>query len=107
MHEMCLQDYRFVILNGAFLVHTPGIKRQRDKINHNTLANKYLQSGSKDGISRLVNLENLYSPQKAAEAEMGSKEWRMEHMKRNAYLYEVIAQDVISKYPKNPGCRVH
>ncbi|XP_054269524.1 beta-1,4-glucuronyltransferase 1-like isoform X2 [Macrosteles quadrilineatus] len=27
MHEMCLLGYRFVILDGAFLVHAPGIKR--------------------------------------------------------------------------------
>ncbi|KAL0268584.1 UNVERIFIED_CONTAM: hypothetical protein PYX00_010462 [Menopon gallinae] len=107
MHEMCLQDYRFVILNGAFLVHTPGIKRQRDKINYNTLTDKTVQSGSKNRIIRLVNMENLFSSKKAAAVEFGSKEWRMEHMKRNAYLYEVITQDVISKYPRNPGCRVH
>lgn len=27
MMEMCLASYRFVILDGAFLVHWPGIKR--------------------------------------------------------------------------------
>lgn len=27
MHAMCLLGYRFVILDGGFLVHTPGIKR--------------------------------------------------------------------------------
>ncbi|KAG7207121.1 hypothetical protein KM043_000996 [Ampulex compressa] len=33
MFEMCLQNYRLVILDGAFLVHTPGIKRKPLKIN--------------------------------------------------------------------------
>lgn len=27
MHAMCLMGYRFVILDGGFLVHTPGMKR--------------------------------------------------------------------------------
>ncbi|KAJ4439672.1 hypothetical protein ANN_07800, partial [Periplaneta americana] len=30
MNEMCLMGYRFVILDGAFLIHTPGIKRRSD-----------------------------------------------------------------------------
>ncbi|XP_076386660.1 beta-1,4-glucuronyltransferase 1 isoform X2 [Megachile rotundata] len=32
MYEMCLLNYRLVILDGAFLVHTPGIKRRKLKI---------------------------------------------------------------------------
>ncbi|XP_017753401.1 PREDICTED: beta-1,4-glucuronyltransferase 1-like [Eufriesea mexicana] len=32
MFEMCLLNYRLVILDGAFLVHTPGIKRKTIKI---------------------------------------------------------------------------
>lgn len=27
MHAMCLLGYRFIILDGGFLVHTPGMKR--------------------------------------------------------------------------------
>ena len=30
---MCLLNYRLIILDGAFLVHTPGIKRKTAKIN--------------------------------------------------------------------------
>jgi N-acetyllactosaminide beta-1,3-N-acetylglucosaminyltransferase len=30
MNEMCLKGYRFVILDGAFLVHVPGIKRRSE-----------------------------------------------------------------------------
>ncbi|KAF6199773.1 hypothetical protein GE061_006071 [Apolygus lucorum] len=30
MHEMCLMKYHFVILDGAFLVHAPGVKRKAD-----------------------------------------------------------------------------
>lgn len=33
MFEMCLLNYRLVILDGAFLVHTPGIKRKMKRIN--------------------------------------------------------------------------
>lgn len=33
MFEICLLNYRLVILDGAFLVHTPGIKRKTQKIN--------------------------------------------------------------------------
>ncbi|KAK1124047.1 hypothetical protein K0M31_007073 [Melipona bicolor] len=32
MFEMCLLNYRLIILDGAFLVHTPGIKRKTAKI---------------------------------------------------------------------------
>ncbi|XP_025158248.1 beta-1,4-glucuronyltransferase 1 isoform X2 [Harpegnathos saltator] len=32
MFEMCLLNYRLVVLDGAFLVHTPGIKRKARKI---------------------------------------------------------------------------
>ncbi|XP_031844959.1 beta-1,4-glucuronyltransferase 1 isoform X1 [Nomia melanderi] len=32
MFEMCLLNYRLVILDGAFLVHTPGIKRKTVKV---------------------------------------------------------------------------
>lgn len=35
MHEMCLLRYRFVILDGAFLVHAPGVKRKTDIIKDN------------------------------------------------------------------------
>lgn len=28
MFEMCLMNYRLIILDGAFLVHRPGIKRK-------------------------------------------------------------------------------
>lgn len=31
MLEMCLIGYQFVILDGAFLVHWPGIKKKKPK----------------------------------------------------------------------------
>lgn len=31
MHELCLEDYKFAILDTAFLLHRPGIKRHKDK----------------------------------------------------------------------------
>lgn len=33
MFEMCLLNYHLVVLDGAFLVHTPGIKQKARKIN--------------------------------------------------------------------------
>ncbi|KAK0083154.1 hypothetical protein PV325_009239 [Microctonus aethiopoides] len=33
MLEMCLMNYRLIILDGAFLVHSPGIKRKVSKLN--------------------------------------------------------------------------
>lgn len=33
MFEMCLLNYRLVVLDGAFLVHTPGIKRKSQVAN--------------------------------------------------------------------------
>ncbi|XP_063988034.1 beta-1,4-glucuronyltransferase 1-like [Diachasmimorpha longicaudata] len=32
MLEMCLMNYRLVILDGAFMIHTPGIKRKPSKL---------------------------------------------------------------------------
>ena len=29
--EMCLQDYTYVILHGAFLTHVPGIKKEKSR----------------------------------------------------------------------------
>ena len=29
MHELCLLDYRFAILDTAYLIHKPGIKRKK------------------------------------------------------------------------------
>lgn len=33
MLEMCLMNYRLIILDGAFLIHSPGIKRKVSKLN--------------------------------------------------------------------------
>jgi len=31
MHELCLEGYNFAILDTAFLLHRPGIKKHKDK----------------------------------------------------------------------------
>ena len=31
MHELCLREYNLVILDRAFLVHSPGIKKSKKK----------------------------------------------------------------------------
>ncbi|XP_049777736.1 beta-1,4-glucuronyltransferase 1-like isoform X1 [Schistocerca cancellata] len=40
MAEMCLMQYNFVILDGAFLVHTPGVKHRKDISPNQTLWRK-------------------------------------------------------------------
>lgn len=39
MLEMCLMNYRLIILDGAFLVHAPGIKRKSIKSLHDSTYN--------------------------------------------------------------------
>ena len=39
MVEMCLLNYHLIVLDGAFLVHTPGIKRKSLRGNTNTPEN--------------------------------------------------------------------
>ncbi len=31
MHELCLEGYQFAILDTAFLLHRPGIKKHKNK----------------------------------------------------------------------------
>lgn len=106
MHEMCLLDYRFVILNGAFLVHTPGMKRKRDKLVINSILDrntkKLLGNKTIKATKSQKAINNVIT-----QIPVGAFNWRTEHMKRNAYLYQVITQDVMSKYRSNPRCRVH
>lgn len=40
MYEMCLLDYRFIILDGAFLVHSPGVKHRKTKDKSNNQVSK-------------------------------------------------------------------
>lgn len=92
MHEMCLLEYRFVILNGAFLVHTPGIKRRNSKILK----------------SRNLHLKSNFSSRNSITTKDDSDAaWRNGHMKRNSYLYQIITQDVMGRYRYNPRCRIH
>lgn len=106
MHEMCLLDYRFVILNGAFLVHTPGMKQKRDKVVYNVTLNKANEKLLSNKTTKAPNLENTFTSSITRVPE-GALNWRTEHIKRNAYLYQVITQDVMGKYENNPRCRIH
>uniref|UniRef100_A0A1B6CXQ4 N-acetyllactosaminide beta-1,3-N-acetylglucosaminyltransferase n=1 Tax=Clastoptera arizonana TaxID=38151 RepID=A0A1B6CXQ4_9HEMI len=56
MHEMCLLGYKFVILDGAFLVHAPGVKRKSNiaKLTDSRNAHLYQNMHYYDDIIRKV-----------------------------------------------------
>ncbi|MCL4128103.1 UNVERIFIED_CONTAM: hypothetical protein GTU68_015827 [Idotea baltica] len=49
MHEMCLRNYNLVILDRAFLVHAPGIKKKPGKAaaSHETWREKFIEQNSR------------------------------------------------------------
>lgn len=48
MHELCLQEYNLVILDRAFLVHAPGIKRRtKGKSKDETWRDPFVNKNSK------------------------------------------------------------
>ncbi|KAK6619735.1 hypothetical protein RUM43_012495 [Polyplax serrata] len=86
MHEMCLLEYRFVILNGAFLVHVPGIKRRPRKITQ-------LKTGNQITSSRPGSNNTIISSGRLTETTNSEDSWKNSHIKRNSYLYQIITQD--------------
>ncbi|XP_046395042.1 beta-1,4-glucuronyltransferase 1-like [Ischnura elegans] len=84
MHQMCLLGYRFVILDRAFLVHTPGVKRPQPP---------------RSLRGQPVKVEPL---DEGAERQ---KEWVRSHEKRNTHLYEMIVESMNLAHPRNPRCR--
>lgn len=62
MLEMCLIGYKFVILDGAFLVHWPGIKRKSmDMKLRNKWRSSYLLQNSRQYSLIINKLFNKYS----------------------------------------------
>lgn len=47
MHELCLHDYNLVILDRAFLIHAPGIKRAKSKASEEEWRRHFIQENAK------------------------------------------------------------
>ncbi|XP_058793792.1 beta-1,4-glucuronyltransferase 1-like [Phymastichus coffea] len=75
MFEMCLMNYRLIILDGAFLVHTPGIKRR-------SLADEEQQQQQ----------HSMDERQRAYE-------------RQNARIYQRVTRRLLKQYPVNHRCR--
>lgn len=97
---MCLLEYRFVILNGAFLVHVPGIKRRPRKTTQ-------LKTVSQITSSRPGSNNTIISSGRLTETTNSEDSWKNSHIQRNSYLYQIITQDVMGRYRFNPRCRIH
>lgn len=59
MLEMCLIGYRFVILDGAFLVHWPGIKKTKTALGE-AWRSHFIKNNSKAYQIILKNLTTKY-----------------------------------------------
>lgn len=59
MLEMCLIGYRFVILDGAFLVHWPGIKKKKTTEGEKWRS-KFIKANSNTYQKILKNLTSKY-----------------------------------------------
>ncbi|KAG8224662.1 hypothetical protein J437_LFUL005103 [Ladona fulva] len=81
MHQMCLLGYHFVVLDRAFLVHTPGVKRAQPLFHGKPLK---------------IELD--------AEAKV-QREWMKKHEKRNTHFYEMIVESMNLAHPRNPKCK--
>jgi len=68
MLEMCLLEYEFVILDGAFLVHWPGMKKKKDKEDEQWRT-PFIKSNSKEYQKILKNLLKKYSPKPQCKAQ--------------------------------------
>ena len=63
MHELCLQEYNLVILDRAFLVHAPGIKRRaktKAKAKDETWREPFVNKNSKIYDQIMVEMQNKY-----------------------------------------------
>lgn len=59
--EMCLIGYRFVILDGAFLVHWPGMKKTKTTVGEGWRS-KFIKENSGAYEKILKNLTSKYGP---------------------------------------------
>ncbi|XP_056640354.1 beta-1,4-glucuronyltransferase 1-like [Diorhabda sublineata] len=60
MLEMCLMEYKFVILDGAFLVHWPGIKKKQNQQNEEQWREPFKKQNSNEYAKILMNLLSRY-----------------------------------------------
>ncbi|CAH1105526.1 unnamed protein product [Psylliodes chrysocephalus] len=68
MLEMCLLDYQFVILDGAFLVHWPGMKKKKDKEDEEWRA-PFVKENAREYQKILKNLMKKYKPKPQCKAQ--------------------------------------
>ena len=55
-YQLCIMDYDFMILNNAFLIHRPGIKTRKHRIEHDK-ANKKIVSAQSKVIKKHITPE--------------------------------------------------
>lgn len=60
MLEMCLMEYKFVILDGAFLIHWPGIKKKHNQQNEEQWRVPFKKQNSNEYNKILMNLLSRY-----------------------------------------------
>lgn len=61
MLEMCLKGYRFVILDNAFLIHWPGVKRKSNELmKRNKWRYPYLMKNTRQYNNIINNLATKY-----------------------------------------------
>lgn len=59
MLEMCLNNYKFVILDGAYLVHWPGMKKTKTTVGESWRLN-FIKQNSEAYQKILKNLTSKY-----------------------------------------------
>nr|XP_023016097.1 beta-1,4-glucuronyltransferase 1-like [Leptinotarsa decemlineata] len=67
MLEMCLIGYKFVILDGAFLIHWPGMKKTKTK-DGEAWRDNFIKENSKEYQKILKNLTKKYNPKPQCKA---------------------------------------
>ncbi|CAG9854782.1 unnamed protein product [Phyllotreta striolata] len=67
MLEMCLMEYQFVILDGAFLIHWPGMKKKKDKVGEEWRGD-FVKTNNIEYNKILKNLLKSYKPKPQCKA---------------------------------------
>lgn len=63
MHELCLRGYNLVILDRAFLVHAPGIKRKnKNKAKDESWRDPFVTINSQVYNQIMEEMENKFGP---------------------------------------------
>lgn len=63
MHELCLRGYNLVILDRAFLVHAPGIKRRsKTKAKDSAWRDPFVAKNSRIYDKIMEEMQNKFGP---------------------------------------------